>query len=181
MTMPVIHPETALVPYVRGELSGAECELVAAHLGQCGPCRELAESFRALLSELSSRLDELPAPPQGAYRAELLAKLQARQERRRNWWRPDYWPPPPYRWAGLAAAAAAAGLALWLTVPGWRHGPGARADDQIALLQQFDVGDVGLLRNYGVVQRLDMLENYDMIEHLDELRPVSKPSDAMRS
>ncbi len=179
--MPVVHPETALIPYVRGELSGAERELIAAHLELCGLCRESAESFRALLSELSSRLEELPVPPARAYRAELMAKLEARQQRRRTWWRPDYWSRPLYGWAGVAAAAAAAGLALWLAVPGFRHAPGMPADDQIALVQQFDVGDVGLLRNYGVVQRLDMLENYDVIEHLDELRPASKPSDAMRS
>jgi hypothetical protein len=44
-----------------------------------------------------------------------------------------------------------------------------------------DVADVGLLRNYGVVKRLDLLENYDVIEHLDELRPAPKASDAVRS
>src|SRR5579884_1184976 len=173
--MPVVHPETALAPYVRGELSGAESAQVAAHLERCGQCRDWAQSFRALLTELSARLDELPAPPPD-YRAQLRRKLDARLERRRPWWR------PAYGWAGLAAAAAAAALASWLTIPGWRPLPPAPGDaDQLALEQQMALTDVGLLRNYGVVQSLDLLENYDVIEHLDELRPASKPSDAVRS
>jgi anti-sigma factor RsiW len=177
--MPVVHPETALAPYLRGELTGPERERVAAHLESCGQCRESADSFRALLAELASRLDELPAPPSG-YRAELRRKLDARLERR-SWRSPASWWSPAYGWAGLATATAAA-LALWLTLPGLRPSPPAPGDDdQIALEQQMAVTDVGLLRNYGVVQSLDMLENYDVIEHLDELRPAPKPSDAVRS
>ena len=41
--------------------------------------------------------------------------------------------------------------------------------DQLAMEQQMSAADVGLLRNYGVVEKLDLLENYDVIEHLDEL------------
>jgi anti-sigma factor RsiW len=172
--MPVVHPETALAPYVRGELSGAESAQVAAHLERCGQCRDSADSFRALLAELAARLDELPAAPLG-YRAELRRKLESRLERR-SWWRPGY------GWAGLAVATAAAAVALWLTLPGLRSSPPAPGDaDQLALEQQMALTDVGLLRNYGVVQSLDLLENYDVIEHLDELRPASKPSDAVRS
>jgi len=40
---------------------------------------------------------------------------------------------------------------------------------------------VGLLRNYGVVERLDLLENYDVIEHLDEIKPAPQGSNAVRS
>jgi anti-sigma factor RsiW len=174
--MPVTHPETALVPYIRGELFGAERELVAAHLEGCEHCREAAESFRALLSELSSRIDELPVPHWGAYRSELRRKLEARKERRLKWWR------PAYGWgAGLAIAAATAALALWLAVPGLRNPANQPPGDQLALEQQMDVTDVGFLRNYGVVQQLDLLENYDVIEHLDELRPMPKSGNAVRS
>ncbi len=38
--------------------------------------------------------------------------------------------------------------------------------------------DVGLLRDYPVVERLDMLENYDVIEHLDELSPAPPQTNA---
>jgi anti-sigma factor RsiW len=174
--MPVTHPETALVPYIRGELLGAERELVAAHLERCEQCRESAESFRALLSDLSARIDELPVPHWGAYRSELRRKLEARRERRLSWWL------PAYGWgAGLAAAATAAVLALWLAVPALHHSAIEPPGDQFALEQPMDVTDVGFLRNYGVVQKLDLLENYDVIEHLDELRPMPKSSNAVRS
>ncbi len=172
--MAAIHPETALAPYVRGELDGAERQRVAEHLAGCGQCRESAESFRALLAELSARIDELPAPEWTAYRAQLRRKLAARQEPRARWWR------PAYGWAGLGVAAAAAALALWFAVPGFRPFS-APEDEQLALEQQMDVADVGLLRNYGVVNRLDLLENYDVIEHLDELQPAPKPDHAVRS
>lgn len=179
--MAATHPETALVPYLRGELSGAERELVATHLEHCGQCQEATASFRSLLAELATAVEELPTPDWTAYRSELRRKIAARSEPREPWWRLSF------GWAGLAAAAVAAVLALWFAVPGLRHsGP---APDQLAMsgppqmgVDVADVGvtDVGLLRNYGVVTRLDLLENYDVIEHLDELRPAPKASDAVR-
>jgi len=172
--MPATHPETALVPHLRGELAGAERERVAAHLQGCAQCRESAESFRSLLAELAARIDELPTPEWSAYRAQLRRKLAERSEPRERWWRPGL------LWGGFAVAAATAALAIWLTVPGLRHS--APSAEQLAFeQQQMDIADVGLLRNYGVVQRLDLLENYDVIEHLDELRPPAGPSHAVRS
>jgi anti-sigma factor RsiW len=179
MTMAATHPETALVPYLRGELTGAERELVAGHLERCGQCSEAAQSFRSLLADLAVQVEELPTPEWTAYRSELRRKLAARNQPRAQWWRPAFeWWRPGFGWAGLAAAAAAAVLALWFTVPGFHQS--APPEDQLALEQQMAVTDVGLLRNYGVVKRLDLLENYDVIEHLDELRPAAKPSDAVR-
>ncbi len=172
--MAATHPETALVPFIRGELTGTERNRVAEHLERCGQCRESAESFRLMLAELAARLDELPAPDWTAYRAELRRKLAARNEPRERWWRV-----PAFGWAGLGVAVAAAALALWLAVPGFR--PAAPPVEQLAFEQQADIADVGLLRNYPVVQRLDLLENYDVIEHLDELQPAAKPSNEMRS
>lgn len=178
--MTATHPETALVPYLRGELSGAERELVAGHLERCGQCLETAESFRTLLADLATQVEELPTPEWNAYRAELRRKLAARNQPRRQSWLPAFqWWRPAFGWAGLAAAASAAVLALWFTVPGMRQS--APPEDQLALEQQMAVTDVGLLRNYGVVTRLDLLENYDVIEHLDELQPAPKPSNAVRS
>jgi anti-sigma factor RsiW len=174
--MAVTHPETALVPYIRGELSGRERDTVASHLERCGQCRDSAESFRSLLGELSARIEELPTPEWTAYRAELRRKLAQRLEPRPRWWQ------LPVGWASLATAAAVAAIALWFVVPNLRHP--ALPEDQIAM-QQMEVADtdadVGLLRNYGVVERLDMLENYDVIAHLDELKPAPQPSNAEQS
>ena len=55
------------------------------------------------------------------------------------------------------------------------------SEEQVAFEQPAGVVDVGLLRNYAVVERLDLLENYDVIEHLDQLKPASRPGDAARS
>jgi len=170
--MAATHPETALVPFIRGELAGTERDNIAQHLERCEQCRESAESFRSLLADLATRLDELPTPEWGVYRAQLRRKLAARNQPRERMWR------PAFGWAGLVAAAAAAALALWFVVPGFH--PSAPSEDQLAF-EQPDVVDVGLLRNYAVVQRLDLLENYDVIDHLDELRPAPKPNDEMRS
>ncbi len=173
--MAAVHPETALVPFMRGELAGAQRDRVAQHLEGCAECRASAQSLHGLLAELSTRLDELPQPDWGIYQAQLRRKLAERSQPRPRWWRPGV------VWGGLAVTAATAVLALWLTLPGSRPSLMPAADDQLALEQQMDIADVGLLRNYAVVQRLDLLENYDVIEHLDELRPSGKPSDALRS
>jgi hypothetical protein len=47
--------------------------------------------------------------------------------------------------------------------------------DQLAVNDVISRTDVGLLRNYPMVERLDLLENdnYEVIEHLDELVPPS--------
>jgi hypothetical protein len=181
--MPATHPDTALVPFMRGELSGAERERIAGHLEGCAQCRQEAESFQSLLAELSGRLDELPTPDWSIYRAQLRDKLAERLQPRTPWWQLSF------GWAGLAMGAAAAAIALWLVVPGLRHG-GSTQDqlalvqpqDQLALMQPMEVADVGLLRNYGVVERLDLLENYDVIEHLDEIKPAApQPGNAARS
>jgi len=79
------------------------------------------------------------------------------------------------------AAAVGVAAGLWLPIPGfhWRTLP---VEDQIAVVQQIDEGtDVRLLRNYGVVQQLDLLENYDLIKHLNDLRPASRSRHGMRS
>jgi anti-sigma factor RsiW len=175
--MAAAHPETALVPFIRGELSGAERDRVAHHLDDCGRCRDAAESFRALLADLPARIEELPTPEWTAYRRELRLKLAARTEPRPRWWRTGF------GWASLATAGAAlAALVLWFAIPAFRTpAPGV---DELAMEQPMDVAglaDVGLLRNYGVVERLDLLENYDVIEHLDEIKPAPQGGNAARS
>ena len=172
--MAATHPETALVPFIRGELSGAERDRIAHHLDDCGRCREAAESFQSLLAELPARVEELPTPEWTMYRAQLRRKLAARLEPRLRWWQTGL------GWASLATAGAAlAALVLWFAIPGF-HAP-APAVDELALEQPMDVADVGLLRNYAVVERLDLLENYDVIEHLDEIKPAPQGGNAVRS
>jgi anti-sigma factor RsiW len=181
--MAATHPETALVPFIRGELSGAERDRIAHHLDDCGRCREAAESFQSLLAELPARVQELPTPEWTAYRAELRRKLAVRLEPRPRWWQSGL------GWASMATAGAAlAALALWFAIPAF-HGP-APAVDEVAMEQPpgmdqpidvANLADVGLLRNYGVVERLDLLENYDVIEHLDEIKPGPQGSNAARS
>jgi hypothetical protein len=57
---------------------------------------------------------------------------------------------------------------------------GARTEapevDQLAMEQEMNGADVGLLANYRVVEHLDLLENYELIEHLDELTPGDRQS-----
>jgi hypothetical protein len=80
------------------------------------------------------------------------------------------------KWTGLAATAA---VAVWLVTPG-HHPPTSLMHDQIALVQRLERTSVGLLRNYGVLQRVDLPKNPDLTEHLDELTPVTKRRHARR-
>ena len=159
------HPESALVPYLRGELAGDELASVRRHLEECAQCRESMESLASTIQHVESHLSELPTPEWIAYRSELRRKIAARSESRLRWWRPGF------AWAGLATAGAAiAALVLFVSRPDFRGV--TPAVDQLAMEQQMSAADVGLLRNYGVVEKLDLLENYDVIEHLDELPPT---------
>lgn len=154
------HPETALIPFMRGELSPAERQSVERHLGECAQCRAFADSSVATLDALAQMTAATPEPDPIAYRAELRRKLAARQAPREAWWRPQL------AWMAFATAGAAA-LALVLVVslrkPATVGGPPA---DQIAMETELKGADIGLLQNYKVVEHLDLLENYDVIERL---------------
>ena len=167
------HPETALVPYLRGELAGDELASVRHHLEECAQCRESMESLASTIQHVESHLSELPTPEWIAYRSELRRKIAARESRHR-WWRPNT------AWAaGLATVGAAiATLLLFVSRPDFRGT--IPPVDQLAMEQQMSAADVGLLRNYGVVEKLDLLENYDVIEHLDQL-PSSENNHDTRS
>jgi hypothetical protein len=41
----------------------------------------------------------------------------------------------------------------------------------VTIDQPVDSADIGLLRDYPVVEKLDMFEDYDVIEHLDKIAP----------
>jgi anti-sigma factor RsiW len=93
--MRIVHPETALVPHIRGELFAAEREVVAAHIVKCAQCRQRVESFRWLLGELSSRVEQLPAPAWDDYEAELQQQLEGGPWLR---WRPSFNWRPSFDW-----------------------------------------------------------------------------------
>lgn len=171
--MPATHPETDLVPFVRGELNAGDRDRVQHHLEGCAQCRESMDALAATMESVSMRLEELPTPEWSAYRRELRLKLAHRIESR--WWRR-----PRLVWASLVTAAvgfAALLLALSMRPASNLMTPGV---DQLAMEQPTEAVDVGLLRDYPVVEQLDLLENYDVIEHLDQL-PSPEPHHDTRS
>jgi len=166
-----IHPETELVPYLRGELSANERARVGAHLEGCAQCREAAKASSAILSSLALVVDDMREPDWAEYRGELRHKLRKAQASggrvpERLWTR------PVFGWPSMAmGAAAVAVLAIAIVMNRGTAGPNAPGVDQLELQQELSSADVGLLANYHVVEHLDLLENYDVIEHLDELGP----------
>ncbi len=60
-------------------------------------------------------------------------------------------------------------------------GPRPPGVDQLEVEGALADADIGLLREYPVVEHLDLLENYDVIENLDQLTPPSRPHDESRS
>ena len=66
--MAAIHPETEIVPYLRGELSADERARVGAHLEGCAQCREAADASSAMLSSLAKVVDDVREPDWATYR-----------------------------------------------------------------------------------------------------------------
>jgi anti-sigma factor RsiW len=168
------HPETALVDYLRGELAADERERVGHHLANCPRCRREVQSYSAVLQMLARELEEEATPDWATYRAQLMRKLARRTPgdptpRRRS---------PLLVWSSLAAGAAVATVLLLLNLHPRQELPSA---DQFAIEDSLAGADVGLLRDYPVIEHLDLIENYDVIEHLDELSPTVQPSNETRS
>jgi anti-sigma factor RsiW len=173
--MDAIHPETEIVPYLRGELSAAESARVGAHLEGCAQCRESARASSAILSKLAQAIENVCEPEWTEYRAGLKRKLRASQAGSasvRGRWRREDLRLPVFGWPSMAlSAAAVAVLAIALVFHHGGRGLPAPGVDQLELQQELSGADVGLLANYHVVEHLDLLENYEVIEHLDELGP----------
>ena len=153
------HPETDLVPYLRGELPPAERERVARHLDECPDCRQDTDQLRELLGELSRSIAEPPAVNWARYRAELRAKLEARRGRRAWWWQP----------VPMAMATSLAGVLLFIAV--WGVGRQVPTAGDPVTFEEAAIGDnLGLLEQYQVVERLDLLEeDLDFMSDLDGL------------
>jgi len=159
------HPEILLIPHLRGELDAGARARVETHLRGCARCRAAAEGLSDALGTLRRQVNALPTPDWTSYRAELRRKIAAREDRARPWWRPSL------IWTSLAATGVAAVALLTLFALQPQRAPNV---DQFALA---DV-DIGLLRSYPVVEKMDLLENYDEIDHLDELNPAAADTNA---
>src|SRR5689334_12146953 len=81
-----MHPETELIPFLRGELAPSDHDRVATHVAGCAECRGAIEESRIVLDALAARRAAPPTPDWGVYQAELRAK--AARARRRWWARP---------------------------------------------------------------------------------------------
>jgi anti-sigma factor RsiW len=149
------HPETEIVPFVRGELPDAERARVAAHVDGCAECRRAVDETRAVLARLGASLPAPPPPNWGRYQAEVRARVAARRSRARRWWTQ---PVPLIASVGLVAAL------LLLSVQDRAMPPELPAVEETALGARLD-----LLEKYPVVERLDLLEDLDVIRQLDEL------------
>ena len=151
------HPDTDLVPYLRGELPPAERERVARHLEECPDCKQDAEVLRDLLGNLAHAIGEPPEISWPRYRAELRAKLEARRAVV-PWWRR----PMP-----LALSASLAGVLLLVAVWGGREL--TRTHDTIGPEEVAIGSELGLLQEIRTVERLDLLEDFEVINNLDRL------------
>ena len=151
------HPDTELTAFVQGELRGPQHERVARHLAQCLECQTIRDDFQRILGTLALTV---PAPPPVAwarYGAELRTKREARgRDIQRRWWR---WPAP------LALATSLAAVLIFLALEG-----GTRIYEQreTAIIDEATIGRrLELLRDYGVVERLDLLEDWDILRSPD--------------
>lgn len=157
------HDETAIVPYLRGELGDAERRDVEAHLAACAGCRAVADDFSAVLATLAAEPE--PAPLHwGAYRAELRGKLDQRRGRRTT----------PARWwpVSLALSGALAGVLVFFAMSDVAREP--RMAEMTRVEEAVIGGRLDLLRQYSVVDRLDLLEDLEVIRDLDGLEPVKE-------
>lgn len=181
------HPETTLVPYLRGELSGEEQTIVARHLEGCASCREAVEGAAAAMQALARRVEDVPAPDPAIYCAELYRKLAARGELAARGNSETRWRRPRTVGCSLGAlgAAVAALMLIFVIRQGVRVAPPPidQLATQDATMQEAAMAgaDVGLLRDYPMVEHLDLLENYDVIAHLDEVSPSAPANDENRS
>jgi anti-sigma factor RsiW len=173
--MDTTHPETALLPYLQGELSEDEKRRLELHLEGCTHCRESIDSSTAIMRAIVRSVENLPEPDWHVYRAQLHRKLAARRQPKQRWWRNEI------AWPLITAGVATAALVLGLFFSQMSQRPTPPPVDQLAMEGAINGPDVGLLRNYQVVDHLDLLENYDVIEGLDKLTPAVNSNAPSRS
>src|SRR5262249_17267877 len=148
---------TELIPFLRGELAPAEHARIAAHVAGCEECRRATEESLQVLDALAARHTTPPAIDWGRYQAELRARTSARPLRR--------WcaaPVPTLARAVLLTTGIIVGLRS--VQRDERRPPEVVAMEETALGAQLP-----MLREYRVVERLDMLEDLEVIRSLDRL------------
>jgi anti-sigma factor RsiW len=151
------HDETLLVPYLKGELSADERRSLEEHLAGCADCRATADDYRTVLGALA---EGAPAPPRvdwGRYQAELRARRDRRSSRR-------WWP------VSVALSGALAGVLVFLAVHDVTRP--TRTTELGAIEETVIGGKLDLLRQYSLVERLELLEDLEVIRHLDGLESV---------
>lgn len=154
-----MHPETELIPFLRGELAPADHDRVAAHVAACEECRRATEESRTVLQALAARRAAPPALDWGRYQAEVRARI-AGGPRRRWWARP----------VPAVAVAAVLSLGILVGVRGVQRVTDERRPAEIVAMDETALGaQLPLLREYRVVERLDMLEDLEVIHQLDRL------------
>jgi len=158
-----MHPEIELIPFLRGELAPTDHDRVATHVAGCPECRAAIESSRRVLDALAARRPAPPTVDWGRYQADLRARVTAHRARR--WWTR---PVPTLAVSAVLAVAILLGVRGVQRATEERRAPEAVAMDETALGAQLP-----LLRDYRVVERLDMLEDLEVIRQLDRLNEGS--------
>lgn len=145
--------ESLLGAWQDGELTGADGELLAAHLAGCGGCRSLAAVMTRLAADLPELAERRPDP--GFVEAVMAATLPARV-RLRRWWAAVWprWVRRP-RFASEAAFIATLVMVLVFVTPGSpleavpsraltlaQTAPAARLEAPVAALEERLVGRV---------------------------------------
>ncbi|HKV55617.1 MAG TPA: zf-HC2 domain-containing protein [Candidatus Binataceae bacterium] len=160
------HPETLLTPYLRDELAGAERDRVERHLSECARCRASADSYSSLLAAVARSGENLREPDWGVYDAQLRRKLTVRGVPQQPRWSREL------VFGAFAAAAVAAVIAIVVLLPQRANRLATPGVDQLAMESEIGSADLGLMRDYPVIQHLDLLENYEVIENLDQVDPA---------
>jgi anti-sigma factor RsiW len=153
-----MHPETELIPFLRGELSPTDHARVAAHVEACEECRLATAESRTVLAVLAARQSGPPPLDWGRYQAEVRARAAVRP--RRRWWT---------RPVPTVAVAAFATAGVLVSVNALQRSNERRPPDGTAIEETVLGARLPLLREYQVVERLDMLEDLEAIRQLDRL------------
>ncbi len=150
------HPTTELIAYVTQSLPPEERAAIESHLAGCADCRRERDEFATMLTTLRTSLPTAPEPHWGRWQAELRARLEARPGRSR-WLR-------PLPMAVSAALAAGLLAVVWLGYEGQAPRPELAAIEEVAV-----GGRLELVRDYPVLERLELLEDLELIDDLDRL------------
>ena len=154
-----MHPETELIPFLRGELAPPDHDRVAGHVAGCAECRHAIEESRIVLDALAARPAAPPPMDWGRFQAEVRARATAGA--RRRWWA---------RPVPTVAVAAMLTAGVLLGVHGLHRVTEERRPADVVAMDEATLGaQLPMLREYRVVERLDMLVDLDVIRQLDSL------------